>query len=171
LFLPSVGTAAIDQARFAHSVPYYWWPHYLLVTAASGRHAIADLAGQQVCAVQGDSGEAWLRGQGGVRPIDRSTVVTRSSDAECLAALSNGDVAAMVAAQMGPADVATRPTLVSLPGPPSEPRVVIAGLASQPGSLMAQVDNALGALLGDGTLTQLSQNRFGGYDLTRPPAE
>jgi polar amino acid transport system substrate-binding protein len=171
LFLPSLGTAAIDPARFAHSVPYYWWPHYLLVTVASGRNGLADLAGQQICAVDGDAGKAWLDGQAGVRPIDRSTAVTLTSDAECLAALTSGQVAAMVTAQMGPADLAARPNLTSIPGPPSEPRGVIAPLASQPGSLMAAVDAALGSMLGDGTLTQLSQNRFGGYDLTSPPAE
>ena len=166
-----MGTSAIDPDRFARSVPYYWWPHYLVVDAASGRSAIDDLAGQAICAVGGDVGESWLRGEGGSAPIDGSVVVTRASDAECLTALADGAVAGMVTARMGPADLAARPTLAVLRGPPAEPRVVIAALASRPGSLMAEVDAAIGELLADGTLTRLSKNRFGGYDLTRSPAE
>jgi ABC-type amino acid transport substrate-binding protein len=171
LLLPSIGTSAIDPARFARSVPYYWWPHYLVVSAASGRSAIDDLAGQAICAVGGDVGESWLRGEGGDVPIDGSVVVIRASDAECLAALADGAVAGVVTAHMGPADLAARPTLVALRGPPAEPRAVIAALADRPGSLMAEVDAAIGELLVDGTLTRLSRNRFGGYDLTRSPAE
>ena len=171
LYFPSVGTSAIDPARFARSVPYYWWPHYLVVDTASGRSAIDDLAGQAICAVGGDVGESWLRGEGGSAPIDGSVVVTRASDAECLAALADGAVAGVVTARMGPADLAARPTLAVLRGPPAEPRVVIAGLALRPGSLMADVDTAIGELLADGTLTRLSKNRFGGYDLTRSPSE
>jgi polar amino acid transport system substrate-binding protein len=170
LLFPSVETSAIDPARFARSVPYYWWPHYLVVSAASGRSGLNDLAGQAICAVGGDVGESWLRGQGGRIPIDGSVVVTRASDAECLTALADGEVDAVVTARMGPADLAARPTLAVLPGPPSEPRVVVAALTSQPGSLLAEVDAALGDMLADGTLAQLSKNRFGGYDLTRSPA-
>ena len=139
--------------------------------AASGRSTIDDLAGQAICAVEGDVGESWLRGEGGDAPIDGSVVVTRASDAECLAALADGAVAGMVTARMGPADLAARPTLAVLRGPPAEPRVVITSLARRPGSLMADVDAAIGELLADGTLTRLSKNRFGGYDLTRSPAE
>jgi polar amino acid transport system substrate-binding protein len=171
LLLPSTGTGAIDPARFARSIPYYWWPHSLVVSAASGRSAIGDLAGQAICAVAGDMGETWLRGESGQMPIDGSVIVTRSSDAECLTALADGEVAAMVTARMGPADLAARPVLVVQPGPPAEPRVIAAALASQPGSLLAEVDTALGGMLADGTLTRLSQSRFGGYDLTRSPAE
>ena len=98
-------------------------------------------------------------------------MVTRSSDTECLAALAEGEVAALVTARMGPADLAARPALLALGGPPSEPRVVIAALASQPGSLLAEVDAALGDMLADGILSQFSRNRFGGYDLTRSPAQ
>jgi ABC-type amino acid transport substrate-binding protein len=170
LLFPSVGTDAVDPARFALSIPYYWWPHYFVVTAASGRSTIDDLAAQAICAVGGDMGEQWLRGEGGRTPIDGSVIVTRMSDAECLAALADGEVAAVVTARMGPADLAARPALAVLPGPPSEPRAVVAALASQPGSLMAEVDAALGDMLADGTLTQLSKNRFGGYDLSRSPA-
>jgi cystine transport system substrate-binding protein len=167
LLLPSVQTTVIDPDRFARSVPYYWWPHYLVVEAWSGRRAIDDLAGQSVCAVGGDMGEAWLRGQGGPMPIERSVIVSRKSDAECMTALADGEVAGLVTARMGPADLAARPTLTVLPGPPSEPRVVVAALASRPGSLLAEVDAALGDMLTDGTLARHSKNRFGGYDLTR----
>jgi ABC-type amino acid transport substrate-binding protein len=171
LLFPSMGTGAIDPTRFARSVPYYWWPHYLVVDAASGRSAIDDLAGQAVCAVDGDVGESWLHGEEGDGPIEGAVVVTRASDAECLAALADGAVAGLVTARMGPADLAARPTLAGLRGPPAEPRSVITALASQPGPLMVEVDAAVGEMLADGTLTRLSKNRFGGYDLTRSPAE
>jgi polar amino acid transport system substrate-binding protein len=171
LMFPSLGTSASDPARFARSVPYYWWPHYLVVSAASGRSDSGDLAGQAICAVEGDMGESWLRGEGDSVPIDGSVVVTRASDAECLAALADGTVAGLVTAHMGPADLAARPTLAVLRGPPAEPRAVIAALSSGPGALMAEVDITIGELLADGTLTQLSKNRFGGYDLSRSPAQ
>jgi ABC-type amino acid transport substrate-binding protein len=35
---------------------------------------------------------------------------------------------------------------------------------------MVEVDVAISAMLDDGTLAQISKNRFGGYDLTRSPA-
>jgi cystine transport system substrate-binding protein len=171
ILLPSVGTGAIDPSRFARSVPYYWWPHFLVVTAASGRSTVSDLAGQPICAVQDDVGESWLRGDGGSSPIDGSLLVLHSSDAECLQALDDGEVAAVVTAQLGPADLKARPGLVVLHGPPSEPRVITAALADQPGSLMADVDSVLGEMFADGTLSTLSKNRFGGYDLSRAPAE
>ena len=116
-------------------------------------------------------GESWLRGEGGTTPIDGSVVVTRASDVECLAALADGAVAGVVTARMGPADLAVRPTLTVLRGPPAEPRVAIAALALRPESLMAEIDAAIGEMLADGTLTRLSKNFFGGYDLTRSPAE
>jgi ABC-type amino acid transport substrate-binding protein len=170
ILLPSMITSAIDPSRFARSVPYYWWPHYLVVDVASGRTDLDDLAGQAICAVEGDVGEAWLRGEGDGAPIDGSAVVLRATDAECLAALADGSVAGIVTARMGPADLAARPTLAVLAGPPAEPRVIVAALALQPGSLMVEVDGAISGMLDDGTLTRLSKNRFGGYDLTRSPA-
>jgi ABC-type amino acid transport substrate-binding protein len=170
ILLPSIATSAIDPTRFAHSVPYYWWPHYLVVTVASGRTDVGQLAGQAICAVVGDAGESWLRGVGGTTPIDGSTVVPRATDAECLSALMDGSVAGIVTARMGPADLAARPSLAVLGGPPAEPRVVVAWLEQQPASLIVEIDAALAGMHDDGTLAQLSRNRFGGYDLTRSPA-
>jgi ABC-type amino acid transport substrate-binding protein len=170
ILLPSVATTAIDPARFARSVPYYWWPHYLVVTVASGRTDIGDLAGQPICAVTGDAGESWLRGAGGTTPIDGSVLVSRATDTECLAALADGSVVGMVTARMGPADLAARPSLAVLAGPPAEPRVVAAALELRPASLIVEVDRAISDMLDDGTLARLSKNRFGGYDLTRSPA-
>ena len=171
ILLPSVTTSAIDLARFARSVPYYWWPHFLVVTVASGRTDPGDLAGQTICAVAGDAGESWLRGAGGNPPIDGSTVLSRATDQECLAALTDGSATGMVTARMGPADLAARPSLAVLAGPPAEPRAVVGALELQPGSLMVEVDQAITQMLDDGTLSNLSKNRFGGYDLSRPPAE
>jgi ABC-type amino acid transport substrate-binding protein len=164
--LPSVPQDTVDTGRFEPSVPYYSWPHFLLVPSSSAASSLQDLAGQPICAVQGDSGERWLAAQaaGG----SRNDVIVRGSDDECLDALATGDVAGAVTARLGPADLDVRPAFRAIPGPPAEPRTIVAGLRQNPFTLIARIDEIVGELRGDGTLERLSGNRFGGADLTLP---
>lgn len=172
--LPSVPSWSVDATRIEVSVPYYYWRHHLVVTQASDVTAVADLAGQSVCAVSDDAGESWLRGEYGnetaaPRPV---TIVTRASDADCLAALSAGEVAAAVTATMSNADVEVRPGVRVMDGPAAEPRSVIVPRGSTPISLRSPlldaIDRAIAELHDDGTLTRLAQNRFGGDDVSKP---
>ena len=170
LALPSVGVSAIDPTRFASTAPYYYWPHYLLVESASGYERASALAGLAICVVPGDAGESWLRGSDGAHAIPDSILVKRPSDRDCLLALDSGDVAGIVTAAFGPADVAARPHLAALAGPPWEARAAIALRTAHPDAFIAEVNAAISAMLADGTLGQLARNRFGGYDVTTPPA-
>jgi polar amino acid transport system substrate-binding protein len=170
LALPSVGVSAIDPTRFASSAPYYYWPHYLLVESTSGYKRASDLAGLAICVVAADAGESWLRSPDGARAIPDSIVVNKPSDRDCLLALDSGDVAGIVTAAFGPADVAARPHLAALAGPPWEARAAIALRTAHPDAFIAEVNAAISAMLADGTLGQLARNRFGGYDVTTPPS-
>jgi len=95
--------------------------------------------------------------------------VTKASDNECLAALSAGDVVAVLTSRLSDADLQVRSGIKVIGGPDPEPRAVIV-LRSRAGGAEAisAIDAALTQLRADGTLTRLSQNRFGGFDLSAP---
>jgi len=167
--LPSVALWQIDDAHFLLSSPYYRWPHRLVVAETSAATSLADLGNEPICAVGGDAGELWLRGRyGGVAatPIT-ADVVTKTDDEECLSALSAGEVAAVVTAHLSDADVQVRSGLNVIGGPEPEPRGVIVqrGRFGAAG-LMSAIEDALSVMRTDGSLTRLSQNRFGGADLS-----
>jgi ABC-type amino acid transport substrate-binding protein len=172
--LPSVAAWDIDDPRFVVSSAYYYWPHRLVVAEESAAAVPGDLTGEPICAVSGDAGEGWLRGQyGGTTSAPITTrVVTKSSDDECLAALASGDAAAIVTAGLSDADLQVRSGIKVIGGPDAEPRAVIIRRSGEgtsgPEALLLAIDDALDEMRRDGTLTQLSQNRFGGFDLTAP---
>ena len=76
----------------------------------------------------------------------------------------------MVTATMSDADIDVRSGIRTLEGPEPEPRAVI--VPRQPGAnestLADAIDGVISQLAADGTLTQLSESRFGGDDLTSP---
>jgi len=169
LALPSVPVWEIDATRFEVSSPYYRWPHLLVVNETSEAAGPADLTGAPICAVSGDPGEDWLRGAYGRTAAPITTqIVTRSSDEDCLAALAAGDVAGVVTSALSDADIQVRAGIKAIRGPDPEPRAVIVWRAPAQTTLLDAIDTALNALHQNGTLTQLSQNRFGGADLTAP---
>jgi cystine transport system substrate-binding protein len=169
--LPSVARWQVDTSRFLVGVPYYFWPHRLVVADTSTAIGVADLAGDRVCAVAGDAGESWLRGRyGGVAasPLPLR-VITRARDEECLSALSAGDAVAVVTARLSDADLQVRSGIKVIGGPDPEPRAAIV-LTTRKGApeAVSALDAALGTMRADGTLTRLSENRFGGADLSVP---
>ena len=172
--LPSVAAWDIDARRFVVSSPYYRWPHRLVVPEASSATDATSLSGDPICAVAGDAGERWLRGEyGDATSLPITTqVMTRASDDECLSALAGGDVVAVVTAQLSDADIQVRSGIKDIGGPEPEPRAVILRRADDrtpdPTDLLAAIDDALADMRRDGTLIRLSQNRFGGADLTAP---
>jgi L-cystine transport system substrate-binding protein len=172
--LPSVAVWDIDEDRFLVSSAYYRWPHRLVVAEASSASDAGSLAGEPICAVAGDAGERWLRGGYGdttTAPIT-TQVVTRASDDECLSALAAGDVVAVVTARLSDADLQVRSGIKVIGGPEPEPRAMVVrraqGEASDPMDLLGAIEDALDEMQRDGTLTRLSQNRFGGADLSAP---
>jgi cystine transport system substrate-binding protein len=172
--LPSTAIWNIDPGRFLISSPYYRWVHRVVVGERSTAAASSDLAGERFCAVSGDGGEAWLQGHypSTVAPPAASEIVSRTSDDECLALLQTGAVDAVVTARLSDADLAVRPGIRVLTGPDPEPRAVIVArgspTVSDPHNLLDAINRALDELTSDGTLTRLSQSRFGGADLSAP---
>ena len=172
--LPSVATWRIDEARFLVSSPYYEWARRLVVLNSSTATSQQDVLGAPVCAVAGDEGEAWLRGLSGgsASPPVTADVVAAADDQECLELLATGDVAALVTARLSDADLQIRAGIRVIGGPEPEARAVIVPRpedgSGDPGELLEAIDTALVAMRQDGTLTRLSQNRFGGIDLTTP---
>lgn len=172
--LPSIAAWEIDGFSYLMSSAYYRWPHYLVVASDSPAAGIADVADGPICAVDRDGGAAWLRGEYGSSPSAAITqnVVIKASDDECIAALTSGNAVAAVTAHLSAADLQVRADIRSIGGPEPEPRPVIVrlnqGQGRDPEALVHAIDDALAAMRADGTLTRLSQNRFGGLDLTTP---
>lgn len=172
--MPSSALAAADAA-FASSDPYYAYPISLLVPSSSAAAGVDDLVGSRICVVAGSAGEAWLMGAYTASsttevldpPASPSPQVEQSDDA-CLDALSAGTVDALVTQRLGPADVATLSSARALGRPVlTEPRSVIATRAgTDPNALLTEIDRVLADMRSDGTLADLSRNRFGGQDLT-----
>jgi ABC-type amino acid transport substrate-binding protein len=170
--LPSVPSWSIDRSRFNITSPYYYWPHRLVVSDSSSATGLSDVSAGPICAVSGDAGEAWLRGNyGGVvgTPVTPS-IVTAATDDDCLLLVSSGGAVAAVTAHLSDADLQVRAGIRVIGGPGAEPRAVIAMAETPTGrtttGLIAAVNGALSAMRADGTLTRLSENRFGGADLT-----
>ena len=61
--VPSARIGADLAERWAASQPYYHWPIFVIVPAASDAQSVDDLSGMPVCAVAGTTGEAWLAGR------------------------------------------------------------------------------------------------------------
>jgi ABC-type amino acid transport substrate-binding protein len=172
--LPSVASWSVPTATFLVSDPYYSWPHRLVVLDSSTATDVSEVAGKAVCAVAGDAGAAWLRGAypATVGPEITSNVVERASDDACLSQLESGAVTAIVTARLSDADLDVRAGIRVIGGPDPEPRPVVVhrqrGNSPDPGDFLAAIGDAVRAMHADGTLTRMSQNRFGGADLTEP---
>jgi ABC-type amino acid transport substrate-binding protein len=178
LGLPSALLPPDRAASFATSDPYYYWPTYLLVRKASTASSPTDLAGLKVCVMTGSSGEFWLGGHldlssgMAVAAAPASPLIhTEDTDWACLDALTNGVVDALVTSTLSDSDLAARPSFRTVGGPLFvEPRtIMVSREGPDPSALLSAIDVALGAMRSDGTLADLSRNRFGGRDLSIPP--
>ncbi len=174
LAMPSTILTSEQALGFVMSRPYYAWPVYLLVRSDDQATTPGDLAGRRVCVTAGSTGASWLTGRpvvaGAPAPPSDVSVRMEAADRDCLAALIAADVDAMVSSTMSAADLATRPSLRSIGAfLYQEPRAVLATRdGPDPSRLMDAVSEALSAMSADGTLTNLSRNRFGGGDLSVP---
>jgi ABC-type amino acid transport substrate-binding protein len=145
-----------------------------VVGAASTAASIQDVAAGPICAVADDASMDWLLGGYGAAASTAATssVITRPSDADCLNAIDTGDAVAFLTARLSDAELQVLADIRVIGGPDAEPRPVLVrrrtGSEADPADLLAALDGALAAMRADGTLTRLSQSRFGGADLTRP---
>ena len=172
-------STAVEGGTFATTSPYYYWPIRLVAAPGSPATTPADLSGSTICVVAGSSGAAWLdgafRGTSATpvaQPPSSVTVRRLASDDACAADVAAGASKAFVTAGWGDTDLAARPTLVRVGGPVfTEARPIIAIRGDRdPTDLVSTLDQLLAAMRADGTLTRLSQGRFGGLDLTQSPS-
>lgn len=174
--LPSSVFGSQDMAT---SAAYYDWPIRLIVRGDAAATTPGDLSGSVVCVMTGSGGEAWLDGRLDgtsvtpvlVPPLPR--VVHRlAADEDCAAQVSDGSSDGFITAAWSDADLAARPELRAVDGPVvTEARGVIALRGERdPTGLISEIDRVIAAMRSDGTIADLSRSRFGGLDLSRPPA-
>jgi cystine transport system substrate-binding protein len=178
--MPSSRVPDEGAGAFLSTEPYYYWPFYVLVRSTSDARDMADLDGSTICVVRDSAGEDWLRPsderpQPGIvlvaPPVNATTHAAPDDDA-CVAEVSAGDSDALVTGAWTEADFASRRDYRILGGGAAgfEGRVLIVRTdGPAPESLLAALNDAIGAMHEDGTLRRLSQARFGGEDLSTPP--
>lgn len=171
--LPS---SAVESGAFATTAPYYYWPVRLIVPAGSTAAGSGDLSGTTMCVVAGSVGEAWLDGRSigtsvttVVVPPTPSAVRRLASDEACAADVDAGASTAFITAGWSDADLAARPAMQRVDGAVfTEARPVLALRGEgDPAALIAEIDQILAAMHGDGTLADFSRSRFGGLDLSQ----
>jgi len=172
-------STAVERGSFVTTSPYYDWPVRLVAAPGSPATTPGDLSGSTICVVTGSSGAAWLDGsfRGAsatpvAQPPSPATVRRLASDDVCASDVAAGSSSAFVTAGWSDADIAARPTLVWVGGPvltEARPVIAVPGV-HDPTGLIARLDEVLAAMRADGTLTHLSQGRFGGLDLTQSPS-
>jgi ABC-type amino acid transport substrate-binding protein len=158
-----------DGGVTGESEPFAHWPAWLATSRTSGIRTLDDLAGHPICIVESTVAEDWLDGL----PPDPAapsgpTVVRTKSDDECIAALGEGRVDALVTSTLfddeldahGLVAVGTEPVAY-------EPRVVLISATGEDAErLLAAIDGAIDELRASGRLAELSRQSFGGRDLT-----
>ena len=158
-----------DLGTSGESRPYAYWPAWLATAAGSGLTSLDAIAGRPVCVVGPSVAEGWLRSlpPGAAAPSGRA-IVRAADDDECIAALAEGRVDALVTNTLFDDELASR-GLVAVGGEPVayEPRVIrIPATGEDAGSLVAAIDQAIDRLRASGRLADLSRQSFGGRDLT-----
>lgn len=173
--MPSDAVIASDSRLVAGSA-YYRWPVYLVVPATSSATAITDLAGKRICVTEGSAGAGWLDHRAdelvtvASPPPIGATAIVSTGDQACLDALAARTADAMASARMSFADLSIRPSVRSVGEVLSESRTFVAARGGpDPSALLGRIDAALSVLRADGTLADLSRNRFGGIDLSQLP--
>ncbi len=156
--------------------PYYHWPIYVVASGADGASAASDLLGATVCVVAGSIGEAWLDptiDDGALAVLQPApaavTIRSLADDDACIRDIADGGSTAMVTDRLLVPDLASVAgvQLVGTGAVASEPRVMVLS-RDEPGAVafLDAVETALAEMRSDGTLTLMSQRRFGAEDLT-----
>jgi polar amino acid transport system substrate-binding protein len=183
----SVGSMTITTDRqkvLDFSVPYYYTPAVIAVSADSSYASMDDLAGQALCAGASTTYETWLtQGDMGLpetsiyaQPPADITVVPLETDQECAQALAAGreDFAGYVTSQT----VVNANIAAGLPVKQLGTAVFSENLAASfdksatlsTETLRAEVDKIINGLHSDGTLTSLSMKWFE-EDITQDPTK
>jgi len=172
----SVGSMTITTDRekiLDFSVPYYFTPAVVAVAANSNFNALADLAGQSLCAGTATTYETWLNGQdlGPTISVNAKvpanvTVVTLETDQECAQAISAGrtDFVGYVTSEtVVDANLAANMPVKKLGTPVYYEKLAAAFDKSSTlptDTLRAEVDKIFNTMHSDGTLSALSNQWF-----------
>ncbi|MBL8102429.1 MAG: transporter substrate-binding domain-containing protein [Anaerolineales bacterium] len=183
----SVGSMTVTTARqkiLDFSVPYYYTPAVVAVSADSGITSLDGLSGQAVCAGTATTYEYWLNNdKEGLGLPDSSiyatvpadvTVVPLETDQECAQAIAAGRtdfVAYVTSDTVVDANIAAGMPVVKLDGAVYSEDLAAAFDKSstlETTSLRAKVDEIISGMHEDGTLSELSNEWFG-MDITAAP--
>jgi len=182
----SVGSMTIKPARqkvLDFSVPYYYTPAVIAVSADSTDSSLDDLAGKALCVGASTTYEDWLNNvldlpESSIyaQPPADVTVVPLDTDQECAQALAAGrtDFAGYVTSQtVVNANIAAGLPVKQIGKPVfSEDLAAAFDKAStlDTTSLRSEVDNVISGMHSDGSLSALSMKWFG-EDLTMDPTK
>jgi polar amino acid transport system substrate-binding protein len=174
----SVGSMTITEDReqvLDFSVPYYYTPAVVAVRADSGLTSLEELSGQALCVGTATTYETWL-GAGDLgstvdvivpAPAD-ITVVPLETDQECAQAIAAGreDFVGYVTSEtVVDANIKEDFPVVKLGAPVFYEKLAAAfdkNSTLPTDTLRTEVDNIINAMHGDGRLSQLSTEWFGG---------
>lgn len=180
----SVGSVTVTEERKAildFTQPYYFTPAQLSVQADSDLASVEDLAGETVCTGEATTYLFWIEGTlnlpaeaGEIADVPEGmTATTLPTDIDCAEAWRSGrtdDFAGWLTALPTAQGAIDEDYPVKLVGDPVffEPLAVAFDKAAEGNeSLVAAVDEIIGQMHEDGTLTALSEEWYGGVDLTK----
>lgn len=179
----SVGSVTVTEERKAvldFTQPYYYTPAQMAALAESDVESVADLAGEVVCAGESTTYVFWIEGTlslpaeaGEIAEVPEGmTSTTFPTDLDCAEAWRSGrtdDFAGWLTALPTAQGAIDEDYPVKLVGEPVfyEPLAVAFDKAVDDNdSLLAAVDEIIGAMHDDGTLTDLSEKWYEGLDYT-----
>jgi polar amino acid transport system substrate-binding protein len=179
----SVGSVTVTEERkevLDFTQPYYFTPAQMSTFTDSDIQSLDDLAGETVCAGESTTYVFWIEGTlnlpeeaGDIADVPEGmTSTTFPTDLDCAEAWKSGrtgDFAGWLTALPTAQGAIDEDYPVRLVGEPVfyEPlAVAFDGSADNTDSLVAAVDQIVGEMHDDGTLSDLSETWYGGVDLT-----
>lgn len=179
----SVGSVTVTEERktvLNFTQPYYFTPAQLSVNSDSDIASVEELAGQVVCVGESTTYLFWIEGTLSLPPEagdiaevpEGMTATSLPTDIDCAEAWRSGrtDFQGWLTALPTAQGAIDENYPVKLVGDPVfyEPLAVAFDLAVEDGdSLVQRVDEIIGEMHADGTLTELSERWYGGQDLTK----
>lgn len=179
----SVGSVTVTEERtevLDFTQPYYFTPAQLSVQEGADFASVEDLAGETVCVGEATTYLFWIEGTlnlpeaaGEIAPVPEGMqATTLPTDIDCAEAWRSGrteDFQGWLTALPTAQGAIDEDYPVQLLGDPVfyEPLAVAFDKAAEDGaSLVAAVDAIIGEMHADGSLTALSEEWYGGVDLT-----
>lgn len=168
-----------DAELFEFTQPYYFTPAVVAAVEGSGITSVEDLAGKVACVGEDTTYLYWIDGtltlgEGGeivTQPPEGLTATTLPTDANCAEAVRSGrrDFQAFISAQPTVQEAIDADTPIEIVGDPIFFEPLAIGFdqnGPEAAALVAAVDEIVGQMHADGTLTQFSMKWYD-EDLTK----